>query len=223
MYFCPAKQKILKTHMKRLLILITIGLFFTLKLEAKKVEGRIITNNDTVDVVFNIPVNFFTRKPNYEQLQYKIRYIDLTGKKQTLRPDNANEIQFFYRDEHVRLLSKVNSIGLGRILSSDRSIFLKLEIDGRVKLFSYYYSERSPDMNDVSAGTVTGGHTYTVERYVLQKEDGELKRPRELTFRKDMADYFSDCTQLAEKILNKEFNRNDLSAIVNYYNSKCKE
>ena len=120
------------------------------------------------------------------------------------------------------MLSRYNSLGLGNIFSMSTNIFLKLETDGKLKLFNYYYTQSSPGMYNASTGAMTGGYSYSVERYILQKGDGELKRPKSLTFKKDMVEYFSYCPALVEKIESKYFRKNDLEFIVNYYNSNCR-
>jgi hypothetical protein len=57
---------------------------------------------------------------------------------------------------------------------------------------------------------------------ILQKGNGELKRPKGLTFKKDMINYFSDCPKLVEKIESKDFRKDDLESIVRFYNSNCR-
>jgi predicted Zn-ribbon and HTH transcriptional regulator len=208
--------------MKRISLLVVIGLILSFKLEAKKIEGRIIFENDTIDVTFNIPIKFFTQEPNYEKLQYKVKYFDSAGNKIILRPDKAKEIQFKYEYENVRMLSRYNSLGLGNIFSMSTNIFLKLEIDGELKLFNYYYTQHSAGAYNASTGMMTGGYSYRVERLILQKGNGELKRPKGLTFKKDMINYFSDCPKLVEKIESKDFRKDDLESIVRFYNSNCR-
>ncbi|HTO16638.1 MAG TPA: hypothetical protein VLZ83_12765 [Edaphocola sp.] len=208
--------------MKRISLLVVIGLILSFKLEAKKIEGRILFENDTIEVTFNIPIKFFTQEPNYEKLQYKVKYFDSTGNKIILRPDKAKEIQLKYKNENVRMLSRYNSLRLGNIFSMSTNIFLRLETDGKLKLFNYYYTQSSPGMNNETTSTMTGGYSYNVEKYILQKGDGELKRPKGLTFKKDMIEYFSDCPALVEKIENKDFHKKDLEFIVTFYNSNCR-
>jgi predicted Zn-ribbon and HTH transcriptional regulator len=203
--------------MKRIYLLMVIGLMFAWKLEAKKMEGKILFDHDTLAVTFNIPVNFFSQEPIYEKLQYKVKYYDTAGKKIVLKPDQAKEIQFQYEGKTVRMLSRNNSTGW-----ANSTLYLKLEIDGNLKLFNYYYTQNSPGMYNSSTGTTTGSYSYGVEKYMLQKADGELKRPKGLTFKKDMVEYFSDCPALIEKIESKDFRKNDLEFIVNFYNSNCK-
>jgi hypothetical protein len=123
--------------------------------------------------------------------------------------------------KQVRMLSRVNTLGGGSIFSNQTNIFLRLEIDGALKLFHYHYTQTSPGMYSGSTGAMTGGHSYSVENLILQKNDGLLKQPRSLSFRKDMREYFSDCPQLTERIEARDFKRADMEAIVIFYNSNC--
>lgn len=115
--------------MKIIHLFTIVGLILTFNLEAKKIEGRIIYKNDTVNVTFIIPIKILAQEPNYQKLQFKVKYYDAAGKKIILKPDNAKEIQFKYEDEEVRMLSRYNSLGIGNIFSLSTNIFLKLEID----------------------------------------------------------------------------------------------
>jgi hypothetical protein len=208
--------------MRRISLLVTIGLFLVFHAEAKKIQGKIVFINETKEVVFNIPVKFFTQEPNYEKLQYKVRYYDASGKKVTLRPTNAQEIQFTHNFKNIRMLSTNNTLGLGSLFTNNTKIFLHLEMDGQLKLFRFYYTQNNAGMYNPSTGGMTGGYSYTVENYILQKGDGELKRPRGITFKKDMAEYFKECPKLVEMIESKDFRKGDLESIVRFYNSYCK-
>lgn len=209
--------------MKTFTITILMLLFTFLNSEARKVEGRIIlNNNDTMYVTFNIPVNFLSGTVNFERLQYRVKYYGNDGKTIFLRPDDALEIQFRYPDEEVRMLSRKNTLG-DKLFLVSRNIFLKLEKDGDLKLFSYYFTRSSPGSYNASTGTMSPGYYYGVERYIFQIGTGELKRPRTLFFRKDMLEYLKGCPSLCEKIEKKDFGSNDVESIVDYYNKYCKE
>lgn len=219
------------SNMRKIFTLITIVLIFTFKLEAKKIEGKIILEDDTIDVTFNIPINFLTQKPNYLQLQNKVKYFDSNGNKIILRPEDAKEINFNYANEDVRMLSRFNSLSFGNIFSMNKTIFLKLEIDGKLKLFTYYYSEKPGNFSSPSSmpGGVSGGLSLGIsigsiqdKCSILQKEYGELKSPKLWTFKKDMAKYFSDCPAIVEKLDNPYIDSNSLELLVNYYNSNCR-
>ena len=96
----------------------------------KKLKGQIITEKDTIHVTFNIPMKLFTKEPNYEKLQYKIKYYDSLDQKKTLRPDQAKEIRFLLKNEEIIMLSRNNSLGLGSVFSIRSNIFLQLEVNG---------------------------------------------------------------------------------------------
>jgi hypothetical protein len=192
------------------------------QVEAKKVDGKLVIGKDTMDVIFNIPFKLFGEEPNYEKLQYKVKYYNSIGNKITVIPDNAKEFWFTYEGEFVRMLSRKNTIGLGSIFNVSSNIFLRLEMEGAVNLFNYYETRSSPGMYGGAGGAMVGGYSYGVDSYILQKGNGELKKPKGLSFKKDMADYFSDCPELAEKIEKKDFRKNDLEEIVRFYNSSCK-
>ena len=205
----------------RKLIFLFIGLIVGFNLNAKKIEGKIILEKDTLDVIFKIPFKLLAQEPNYEKLQVKVKYYDSNGNKIVLRPDDAKEIQFNDGYEDVRMLSRYNSLYLGSIFSTSTNIFLKIEIDGKLKLFNYYYTQSSGGMYNGATGTMTGGYSYSVEKYILQKGELELKRTKGLMFRKDMVEYFGDCPELSKKIQEKEFRKDDMQAIVRFYNNNC--
>ena len=208
--------------MRRVYVFIILGCIYTLNAEAKKIEGKILFQNDTIDVTFNIPFKFFGREPNYEKLQNKVKYYDPKGKIIVLRPHQAKEIRFNFEGEEVRMLSRFNTLGFGTLFPTSDHIFLKIELDGNLKLFSYYYTQHSAGMYNGASGTMSMGYSYGAGGYILQKGDEELKRPAGLSFKKDMIEYFNDCPILAQKIENKEFRKNDLEFIVKFYNSNCK-
>ena len=208
--------------MKKIYLLLVIGLLTSpIQLLAKKVEGKIIFENDTLEVVFDIPTNIFTKQPDYEKLQYRVKYVDSEGKKMVLKSDKAKEIQFKIGEENVRMLSRINTLGSGMLFSTNRNIFLKLEDDGILKLFKFFYTQRNTTMPNSPTGVMMGGSSYSQETYMLQKGEGELKKPKFLSFKKDMAAYLSDCPSMVEKIEIKDFRYNDIPSMVEYYNSNC--
>jgi hypothetical protein len=203
--------------------LLLIGMLVSLSLQAKKVEGKIVFANETLDVVFNIPINILEDAPNYEKIQLKVKYYDASGEKWTLRPEDAQEIQFTYGQEHVRMISVSNAIGLGGAFVSSPKIFLKLEIDGHLKLFAYFYTQSTPGMANPATGIMTGGYSFRLDRYILQKGEGQLKKVKSASFKRDISEYLSDCPMLVQKIENKEFKKDDIESVVRFYNADCQE
>jgi len=202
-------------------LLIIIGLILAFKVDAKRLEGQIILVNDTHDVTFKIPVTLFTQEIDFEKIQRKIKYFDSTGEKRVIKPEQAEEIRFYYKNEEIRMLSRFSSLRFNDLFSKNHYYFLKLEIDGKLKLFRYYYTESSPEVYDASTDVMISGQSYSASKYILQKSGEGLFMPRTLTFRKDIAGYFQDCPELSLMIENREYRKRDLFIIVRYYNSYC--
>lgn len=202
---------------RKITLLIVIGLVFTMDLLAKEVEGQIIFEDDTVNVTFDIPFKAFGNEPIYERLQRRVKYYDASGKKKVLKPKQAKEISFNDGSQMIRMLSRAyKEPGLA---TKKKPLFLKLEVDGEVKMFTYYDSR--PFLISLPNGAnnrVPGGG---VEIELIQKESSTLKKPKELAFRKDILAFFSDCPELAQKIEARDFRRRELASIVQFYNLTC--
>jgi hypothetical protein len=205
--------------MKIFPLLIVIVLMIANKIEAKKIGGKVIFMNDTLDVIFKIPIYIFSKEINFEKLQYKIKYFDSTRDLVVIKPEQAEEIRFLYRNEEVRMLSRDSRHIIKSVISNKSKIFLKLEIDGMIKLFTYYNTESSPVMHNSSSELITEGISYQVDKCIIQKENQELVRINRLTFRKNMMEYFSDCPDISKKIADREYRKKDIETIVNHYNS----
>lgn len=214
---CDSK---LLTMLRKVCLTILSLFVFAVAGLAKKIEGDIIREKDTLHVVFTIPFKLLASHPNFEKLQYKIKYADGTGALRVLRPADAIEIRFKYNNQEIRMLSRRNTLGGGSLFSNKNHIFLHLLKDGTLKLFNFYYTQSNPGMYGAS-GAMVGATAYSVERYVLEKKGGDLMQPKAISFRKEMSEYFSDCPVLAMRIENKELKRDDLLAIIAYYNSTC--
>jgi hypothetical protein len=182
---------------------------------AKRIEGRIFYKNDTVDVLMNVPMSLFGANPEFIKMQYRIKYWGEKGTKYILKAHEAEGIEFTIGRNIYTMLSRPNNLGIGNLLVNTTHIFLILEIDGPMKLFTYFYTQSS------GGGPNSAPVTTIVAQDVLQKFDEPLKQPAGLMFRKHMVPYFDDCPELAGMIKEKEFRRGDIVAIVNFYNSHC--
>ncbi|MGV8830173.1 MAG: hypothetical protein ACWA6U_17835, partial [Breznakibacter sp.] len=130
--------------MRKLFLFSLLSTLFICTSEGKKVEGKIIFNADSViKVTFNIPFNSMEDDIYYEGLQHVAYYFDANGKEVKLIPGSAKEIQFTYGYEKIRMLS---------IYYKNRFMFLKLLIDGNLKLYNYYSSRTNPGIRDPITG-----------------------------------------------------------------------
>lgn len=207
--------------MVRSIFIVAVLLLTTFKLEAKKIKGQILYKNDTVDVVMKIPIKFLAHEPDYKKIQYEIVYYDSSGAKQKLNPDEATEVRFVYSDQVIRMVSKKNTLRFGVENPRCTNIFLRMQVDGNLKLYNYFYTKvRTMHYDNLNTMNSTSS-SYTVSKLILQKGDGELAVPKWLTFKKDMLQYLQDCPELTEKIEKGEFRKSDLELIVEFYNENC--
>jgi hypothetical protein len=203
----------------RSLILIVALVTSSLFVYGKKVGGTIMFKGESRNVTFDIKVPLLGFEPNFERIQYKVKYYDENGKKRTLRPDDADEIWFDYDGGEVHMISCPNT--LGGIFSTSNKIFLKVEIDGPLRLFRYYYKQRTSGYGTPGSAGFSGGTVYVADDFIFQKGNGPLKQPKAWGWKKDMIEYFSDCPGLRDRIEKKDLNRREVEAIVLYYNSNC--
>ena len=178
---------------------------------AEKISGQIVYADRTVDVTFLVPTGLFGSGPNTEAMQKGIRYLDETGKKRKLKPDQAKEFYFNYDGQDYRFVSRQYSSGI-----FSKNTFLLQLIDGRVKMFEYRKTTRT------STGPNNMGYTNQTITYLLQRGDEPLNEPNLFGFKKEMGRYFADCPQLVSLVEEKEFKRRDIGEIVTYYNTRCK-
>jgi hypothetical protein len=209
----------------KLLSTFTLLLLINLNAFAGKlpVNGQIITATDTVEVVFLIPINTRNDIADYEKLQEKITYMN-GADKVTLKPGQAKEVRFVFRSRSIRMVSRKNTLMLGSLLVMEGDIFLKLEIDGKLKLFTYYNTRSTPVGGvGVPGGAPMAGGVIrsSVQKSIFQKGEEALMMPDGISFRSDMKKYLSDCPQLVSKFENKELKKEDVDYIVNFYNNTC--
>lgn len=203
--------------MKKLIGLIALLISISFSANASQIKGIIITKKDTLHVMFIIPFSGV----NYASMQYGVKYIDSAQVKHKLSPADAKEIRFEHLGDTVRMLSRFNNLSY----NSDGStkIFLKLLIDGPIKLFDYYikntgvYAPSGP-------GPVQGAPvmtSYTSNRYVLQKGIGDLVLYSKMNFKNEMPVFLKKCPDLVKLIQDKVYQKSDIERIVTYYNTNC--
>lgn len=202
--------------MKRLYIYFAFSLLFCAPLLGKDLPGKVIFKDRTIDVVIDVPFRLIPSKPDFEIMQHRINYTDAQGKKIKLRPQDALEVQFKYDDELIRMIS-VNRVFTGALhIGADEDYkFLKLEMDGKLKLYTLYRTDYS------NSKLKTVPHSKRIENAVFQKGSDPIIIVEWGTFKKDMRKFFSDCPALIQKIDSKEFDRKDTDKITEFYNSKC--
>jgi hypothetical protein len=70
-------------------------MYFITQSSAENVLGYYITNtNDTTKVTFRIPIDLYDKTKDFDQLQWKVKYYDSTGRKKVLDSKLKKEIGF---------------------------------------------------------------------------------------------------------------------------------
>lgn len=199
----------------------------TLQLSARKIAGEIIFEDRVISTTLTIPMLTIPHTPDFEQLQLRVRYVDKEGKRKTLKPKQAKEFSFFLQGQHIRMVSKTNLPGRVKRIGR-KQLFLKLEIDGPLKLFTYFDDIRSQTAN-FSLNVNNQVNVYANPYYyyslsdhlILEKEDGTLKYSKNFGFRKDILGYLNECPVVTSLIESKSLKRRHLYEIVELYNQNC--
>ena len=181
---------------------------------ASQVKGIIIRKTDTLHVIFVIPLTGI----DYSSIQYGIKYIDSSENKVKLKPSDAKEIRFEYEGDTIRMLSRFDNISYNS--DGSEKIFLKLEIDGAIKLFSYFVSNSYMSSPSRPGGTMIM-YGNTSHKYVLQKGYADLVQYSKMNFKDDLPIFLKKCPDLVKMIQNKVYVKSDIERIVTYYNFNC--
>lgn len=181
----------------------------------KRVPGQIVDNNGKVlDVFFS---KSSTR--GLAGLQTVVVYYDSAGNKYETNADQAQEIRFKIGTKQYKMVSMPNEWNLSipasftRLPSTPANIFVSMEIDGPLRLYRVYETHNAPGVN--ATGTFSSR-----DRIYLQRS-GEMFQVRDITFRKDMKAYLSDCPAVTKQIDADIWGKADIVQIVQTYNLKC--
>lgn len=143
--FLSENQSTIVMKFFHLLLFLTFVLASTASF-ANDIKGIIIRTSDTLYVTFHMPV--YT-DPDYYELQKGVKYTDNTGKKGNILPNEEKELQFEYSGQKIRLLSCIDNQNFKS--DTTKKIFLRLIIDGKIKLFDYYISNNYTNYNQQMA------------------------------------------------------------------------
>ncbi|MDX1463538.1 MAG: hypothetical protein R3359_10815, partial [Marinirhabdus sp.] len=140
-------------------------------------------------------------------------------KKQEVSFDSVTKVKVknFYGPDKFFVLAKIED--------KRKPLVLELIEDGTVQLLLKTKSGTSYTPNS-SMGT--GMTSYTKTDYYVRKVDEaavHLGANQGFTrnFKLAASSYFKDCEVLATKIYNKEYVRDDIEAVVRYYNTECSQ
>ena len=179
---------------------------------ARQVKGYFINlTDDTAHVVFDVPIAP-PNDPDVKHLHFGINFTDHNKVQRELKPHQAKEVCFSYNNITTRLLQRQDHLNLEKkMFKKEKSyIFLKLEVDGKLKLFSFYYTQH-----------VSMDFSFQAKFMIFQKEQGLLYMPKNTSFRRSMMRYLEDCDKVKQRLDLKMYGKGDEEEIVKDYNDKC--
>jgi hypothetical protein len=213
------------------LTIIALLIIVSSDIYSQTTRGLIIRKKDTLEVNFKMPNVSHATDINYKVSSVfldreKIKYFNAEGKKKVLKFSEVEEVQFFFGDSVIRMIRHINPFQAPCDWCEPQYFFLRLLIDGEMKLLKYNLSKSGfgSALNDISlAGRniVDEGQSGNNPKFFYQKGGEEIFIPNVYLFRKEMRKYLSDCEELIEKIETKEYIKYDAFKIVEFYNSYC--
>lgn len=156
----------------------------------KRLSDYVITiNNDTIfGIIENPKIG-------------KMKLIDSDNQKVTIDNKTVKSYRFHNQIYENRVKSKV-------AINDNKEAFLKLIYNRKVKLYEYKFENQTHNTSNIKSPSNLF--------YFIEKND-ELVMINQLNYRKKLVNLFSDNTSLANKILNKEYDFENLYLIVKYY------
>ena len=208
--------------MKKILllqILILVSIFAIAK--KHQIKGRIITRTGTLNVTLLIPGT--KKSVDVTSLMREIQYLNKDDKKVQLKPTQAKEIFFEFNKDTIHLVSTRVQWTKRR---SER-FFLRLIIDGKIKLYHYYYTKSSTRSygsggtnGSINVTDVTTRGTSVMK--IVQKGTRSGKKISMLAIRKGMRPLIVDCKKLHKDLSKLKTSLSySLESIIEYYNTNC--
>ncbi len=193
-------------------VFLFIFLFTGLSLFSREAQGYYIDlMNDTFNVRFNIPITD-KNEPYIQYLHFGVKFLDKNNVPREMKPHQAKEIRFVYNNKTTRLIAHADYLNLGQKMFKSRKtyIFLKLEVKGKLKLFSYYHTQH-----------VSMDFSFQSKMMIFQKGNDLLFIPSNMRFRRSMKKYLKDCPEVVKRLKLKLYGKGDEIEIAKAYNEKC--
>jgi hypothetical protein len=203
--------------MKKIFLVLVLGLLFSNLSAKKKVSGYIITtNDDTIKVTFKIPMDSpISGDPDLQRLQRHVTYYDSTGTKKILEPKTVKAIVFTFERRTIKMMACIDNLGVIQpLFFGQHDYFFHVISDEKIKVLRAY---KTFVVSGGGGGAGYYSHNLGGDTYVYKKGSGELFRDET----PDFAKYFVDCPDVMNKINNKEYQKDYIAQIVNDYNKMC--
>ena len=200
--------------MKKIILLIVFLASLSLQSHARKVKGYYLDSQlDTFHVTFNIHIS----PPNDVDARYLhngLTFWDSNDNQRILKPHQAKSFSFTYNNKDYNFISCQDYLNLSKhvVKKSSTYLFLKLEVEGSMRLLSYTYTQH-----------VGIDFSYSTTIMIYQRTNDLLFSPKPMAYKKSLVKYFADCPEVQDKIKSNFFGKGDDLEIVRVYNSFCSE
>ena len=181
--------------MRIFLLSFLIGFQFTLSQESK--SGEIFFNNgNIIKGIVNVGNSKISVKKNIDGRSITFGHMGIDS----VRIYNSDSVSSYIYKKHQKKI-----------------LLLEVISTGKVQLFMYTFPQV------YGYGGFSGGGTM---HYLGRKGESSVTRLTvkgvvDKSFKKSTSKFFKDCPKLVEKIKNREYRRDDIIEIVNYYNFEC--
>ena len=198
--------------MKKIYTLSFLLVVIIFQAKARKIEGYYLNNTyDTSHVTFEIPI-IAPNNVDFRKLHDGVFFWLDDETQQEIKPHDAKEIVFTYNKTTHRLISCQDYLNLSKkvVKKPTHYIFLKLEVEGSMRLYSYTYTQH-----------VSMDFDYKATIMIFQRKNDLLFVPKPMGQIRSLKKYFEDCPKVLEKLKKNALNKGDEIEMVKIFNESC--
>lgn len=205
--------------MKNICLIFSIQFMVVVASYAVEVPAKIIYNSMQHSVVLQLPTNHMSASLNLATLNNRVIFTTTKGLKVSVAPSEVEQIEFVYKNEEHKL-RRIKNFFEPKLSALLRPyVFIKVECEGDVKLYSYFVSKNSTR----NPREPFNQRKSSIKKYALQRHNEKLVKIKTVGFKKHMIEYLSDCSELVCLLRTNELKETDLKKMVEAYNQQCNE
>lgn len=205
--------------MSRGLVLILLTVVLQLPVQAKRISGLIITEQDTLKVTLDIPLKANLTDIWVTKLQKQLVYLGEEDEKIVVEPGDIKGFQFTYDYEEYTFVSIPNTLDLAKGSEKNPHLFVQRIIEGDLTL---YYLHKPEFIRPNNKFEWRHFHEAIQGRTpILKKADGSLQKIESHTTREEVAQFLEDCPVVVERLNDKDFMDGQILWILDMYNANC--
>lgn len=203
--------------MKNICLIFSIQIMVVVASYAAEIPAKIIYNSSQHSVILQLTTNHRSASLNLATLNNKVVFTTIKGLKISINPSEVEQIDFVYKNEEYKL-RRVKNFFESKLNALLRPyVFVKVECEGEVALYSYFVSKNSTR----NPREPFNQRKSSIKKYVLQRHSKKMMKIKTAGFKKHMMEYFNDCPELVYLLQTNQLKRSDLKMMVQAYNEQC--